>query len=172
MWPWLILAILFRTFICFFLLPMIFKLFGFAKHTLAPPIFCNGWVYSQGRSSFIPPVSAWNRFRLRCDEIDYPTGILSDWNKFRGQNITIFIEKTVHIINSRNAYNICFSKKDYYGVVHNELSKGTNIRRNKFKFKFKFFINKEGSIRNKCFIVVHFLCFKKGINFSSDKNVH
>jgi hypothetical protein len=94
------------------------------------------------------------------------TGILSDWNKFRGQNITIFIEKNVHIINSRNAYNICFSKKEYYGVVHNKLSKGTNIRRNKFKFKFKFFINTEGSIRNKCFIVVHFLCFKKGINFS------
>jgi hypothetical protein len=96
-------------------------------------------------------ISAWNRFRLRCDEIDYLTGILSDWNKFRGQNITVFIEKTAHIINSRNAYNICFSKKEYYGVVHNKLSKGTNIR------------------RNKCFKVVHFLCFKKGINFSSDR---
>ena len=50
-------------------------------------------------------ISAWNRFRLRCDEIDYPTG-----TNF-ADNILQYLSKKPHILLIQETHTIFVSQR-------------------------------------------------------------
>ena len=77
---------------------------SFTQHDthLAPPIFCNGWVYSQGRSSF--PQPAWSRCLKSCVWYDnwVISPIIKPEERFKGYAYRIYC-----VVNFTDKKNQC-----------------------------------------------------------------